>query len=174
MAALVAFALGLVLYAAVIARFDVRQLAVGRGDHWVTGGALGISALAAERITTVAGALDALGGLRPALKDITLALWILTMLWLLVLLVVEARWPRLAFDDRRWSTVFPLGMYSACSFAVGTLEGAGGIVDFARVCVWVALAAWALVAAETVRRLTSGAAAASSSAPSSRPARATP
>lgn len=50
-AALGPFALGLVFYVFVIARFDLRQLGVGRGDHWITGGALAISTLAAARIT---------------------------------------------------------------------------------------------------------------------------
>jgi hypothetical protein len=49
-AALAPFVLGLAFYAFVIARFDFRQLAVGRGDHWITGGALAISTLAAARI----------------------------------------------------------------------------------------------------------------------------
>jgi len=37
-AALAPFLLGLVFYVFVISRFDFRQLGVGRGDHWITGG----------------------------------------------------------------------------------------------------------------------------------------
>ena len=58
-AALVAFGLGLGLYVFVIARFDLHQLVVGRGDHWITGGALGISSLAAARLAGGAGARSA-------------------------------------------------------------------------------------------------------------------
>ena len=61
-AALVPFGLGLGLYVFVIARFDLHQLVVGRGDHWITGGALGISSLAAARIAIAASALGILGG----------------------------------------------------------------------------------------------------------------
>ena len=127
-AALVAFALGLGLYLFVISRFDFRQLAVGRGDHWITGGALGISALAAGKIAAAENALGVLGGGGGALDDIALGLWVLTMLWLLVFVFAEARWPRLEYDARRWSTVFPLGMYAACSFAVGVAAHAGAIL----------------------------------------------
>jgi len=74
------------------------------------------------------------------------------MLWLLVLLVAETRWPRLEYDARRWSTVFPLGMYAACSFAVGVVAHADAIVSFARVSVWIGLASWAIVSAATIRR----------------------
>jgi hypothetical protein len=49
--------LGLCFYVIVIARFDPRQLGVGHGDHWITGGALAISTLAAGRITADAKAL---------------------------------------------------------------------------------------------------------------------
>jgi tellurite resistance protein TehA-like permease len=148
-AALVPFGLGLGLYAFVISDFDLHQLTVARGDHWITGGALGISALAAARIAAAAKALG-LGGGRGVLEDIAIALWILTMLWLLVLLFAEVRWPRLRYDARRWSTVFPVGMYAACSFAVGALAHMGAITSFARVWVWIALASWAIVFLATI------------------------
>jgi len=150
-AALMAFALGLAFYLFVIFRFDFRQLAVGHGDHWITGGALGIAALAAARIAVAAGALGILGGSGGALEDIALGLWALTMLWLLVLLLAEARWPRLAYDDRRWATVFPLGMYAACSFAVGVTAHAGAILSFARAWVWIGLASWVIASVATIR-----------------------
>jgi tellurite resistance protein TehA-like permease len=151
-AALVLFGLGLTFYLFVISRFDVRQLAVGRGDHWITGGALGIAALAAARIAAAASVLGILGGGGGALKDIAIGLWGLTMLWLLVLLLAEARWPRLEYDERRWSTVFPLGMYAACSFAVGGAAHAGAILSFARVAVWIGLSSWVIVSVATIRR----------------------
>jgi hypothetical protein len=141
-AALAPFLLGLCLYAYVIARFDLRQLVAGRGDHWITGGALAISALAAGLITLAARDLHQLVGLGGALKTISFVLWAITMAWLPALLVAEAVRPRLGYELRRWSTVFPLGMYAACSFVVGTVGGAAPITDFARVWVWVAAAGW--------------------------------
>jgi tellurite resistance protein TehA-like permease len=149
-AALVPFGLGLGLYVLVLSRFDFRQLAVGHGDHWITGGALGIAALAAGTIAAGAKALGVLGDGGGALEDMAIALWVLTMLWLLVLLFAEARWRRFGYDARRWSTVFPLGMYAACSFAVGVVAHAGGITAFARVWVWVGTAAWAIVLLATI------------------------
>jgi tellurite resistance protein TehA-like permease len=151
-AALVPFAVGLALYGIVISQFDLRQLVVGQGDHWITGGALGIAALAAAMLASGAHALGVLGGAEGALQDLALALWALTMLWLVVLLYVEARWPRLGYDLRRWSTVFPLGMYAACSFTVGAVTHTGAITSFAQVWVWVGVASWAILLAATSRR----------------------
>jgi tellurite resistance protein TehA-like permease len=152
----VPFGLGLGLYVFVISRFDLHQLGVSRGDHWITGGALGIAALAAARIAAGAKTLGILGGDRGALQDIAVALWVLTMLWLLVLLFAEVPWPRFRYDVQRWSTVFPLGMYAACSFAVGGVAHAGAITSFARVWVWIGFASWAILFVATIRRAIEG------------------
>jgi hypothetical protein len=45
-AAVVAWILGLSAYVVTLTRFDLRQLLTGRGDQWIAGGALAISALA--------------------------------------------------------------------------------------------------------------------------------
>lgn len=150
--ALAPFALGLCFYVFVISRFDMRQLGRGHGDHWITGGALAISTLAAGKITAGARALPILGHGSGALEDLTVGLWILTMLWLPLLLLAETLRPRLPYDVRRWSTVFPVGMYAACSFIVAAVSGAPAIRDFARVWVWVALAVWLAVLMAMLRR----------------------
>ena len=143
--AVVPFVLGLAFYVFAIARFDLRQLTAGHGDHWITGGALAISTLAAGKLLAGAKALAILGGGSGVLKDVALVLWVLTMLWLPVLVVAEITHRRLRYDVRRWSTVFPVGMYAACSFVVGSAAHAGAITSFARVWVWIAVAVWAVV-----------------------------
>ncbi len=150
-ASLGSFCLGLGFYLFVLARFDRRQLAVGHGDHWVTGGALAISTLAAGRITLGAADLSMFGGVG-VLKVVSVTLWVLTLLWLPVLLAAEALHPRLGYDVRRWSTVFPVGMYAACSFIVGTAVDASAISSFARVWVWAGVAVWLVVFAAMLRR----------------------
>ena len=151
-ASLVPFALGLCFYAFVISRFDLHQLWVGHGDHWITGGALAISTLAAGKLSGGAKALATLGGGGGALRDVTVGLWILTMLWLPVLLLAEVLRPRLRYDVRRWATVFPFGMYAACSFVVGLVAHAGAITSFAQVWTWLALAVWVVVFVAMLRR----------------------
>jgi tellurite resistance protein TehA-like permease len=60
------------------------------------------------------------------------------MVWLFPLAAGEVRWPRLSYDVRRWATVFPLGMYAACSLATGQVTGISGIADFSHGWTWVA------------------------------------
>lgn len=151
LASLPPFLLGLGFYLFVLCSFDPGQLAGGRGDHWVTGGALAISAIAAGRITLAYQHLEPSGGAGGALEGVSLALWVLALLWLPVLLAVELRWPRLRYSVRRWSTVFPVGMYAACSFVVGAVDSAPAITRFAHIWVWVALGVWAVVATGLAR-----------------------
>ena len=153
-ATLAPFVLGLCFYVFVISRFDMRQVGRGHGDHWITGGALAISTLAAGKLLAGAKALAILGSGGGVLKVVALGLWVLTMLWLPVLLLAELLRPRLSYDVRRWSTVFPFGMYAACSFVVGAAAQAGAITSFARVWVWVALAVWTVVFVGLIRRTT--------------------
>jgi hypothetical protein len=127
----IALAGGLALYAATIARFDPRELVRGGGDQWVAGGALAIACLACAQL-----AHDALA---------VLPLWIAALAWLPALVGGELARPRTGDRDRRWSTVFPLGMYAACSFAVSLSLGAGGPRIFAEALTPVALTAWGLV-----------------------------
>ena len=132
---------GLGLYGFAAARFDLSQLRFGRGDHWIAGGALAISALSAAKATQAAAALGLFTREHQALTIGTFVLWCGAMVWLPALIVGEIVWPRLDYDLRRWATVFPIGMYSACSLAAGTVTGISGIVTFAQVWAWVALAA---------------------------------
>jgi tellurite resistance protein TehA-like permease len=146
------FVLGLGFYVFIMVRFDRRELVRGRGDHWVTGGALAISALAAGDITLAAGPLRALEGVHTELKLVTLLLWAAAVAWLPVLVGGELLRPRLVYDVRRWSTVFPIGMYATCSFIVGKTAAAPAITDFARFWTWAGVGVWIMVTAATVRR----------------------
>ena len=54
--------------------FDLRELVTGHGDHWVAGGALAISALAAGKVTEAAAALGQFSGQHQILTTSTLVL----------------------------------------------------------------------------------------------------
>lgn len=150
--ALVPFVLGIGFYLFVLRRFDFRQLGVGLGDHWVTGGALAITTVTAGRLALAARTTGALSGEHGLLKTVALVIWCATLVWLPVLLACELVRPRLHYSVRRWSTVFPVGMYAACSFVVGSVAGVPAITDFARVWVWVAVAVWLVVVVAMLRR----------------------
>jgi Voltage-dependent anion channel len=128
----VLFVVGLALYVRACTAFDLAEILRGRGDHWIAGGALAISALACAQLGSGAG-----------WRDATVLLWLGAMAWLPALVAGELARPRLVGAPERWSTVFPLGMYAAMTFAVGALAGTGWMRAFARGWTWVAVAAWA-------------------------------
>ncbi len=152
LAALGGFALGLGFYAAVVSSFDPRQLLVGRGDHWIAGGALAIATLACARITVTTSLVQPLHRAHDPLTTASLALWAAAIAWLPPLLVSEVAAPRFGYDVRRWSTVFPLGMYAVCSFAVARACDISGIADFARAWIWVAFTVWLVSFAHLARQ----------------------
>jgi tellurite resistance protein TehA-like permease len=144
------FVLGVVLYLVVLASFDFRQLLEGGGDHWISGGAIGITAMAAARISIGAHHLHVLGAATGSLRTLSLVLWALAVAWLPPLLAAEVLRPRPRYDVRRWATVFPVGMYAACSFDAGQAARAHGLVEFGRVCVWLGFGLWVVVFAAMV------------------------
>jgi tellurite resistance protein TehA-like permease len=145
--ALVASALGLALYPFSLARFDLHELVAGGGDQWVAGGALAISALAGSEIARAAARTSSLAAAAPAIHTVSVAMWIACMAWLPTLIASELVRPRLRYDLRRWSTVFPVGMYAACSYEVARVSGMSEPRAFADVWTWVGVAVWVSVSA---------------------------
>jgi hypothetical protein len=150
--ALLACVLGLVLYAPLLVRFDRGQVLSGAGDQWIAGGALAISALALSELSAAAGRTSGIRSLVPALHAAALVVWAAGIVWLIVLIVAEIHTPRLRYDPRRWATVFPVGMYGACSFEAGHAAGFSALQTFAHAWAWPALAVWIAVAGGGVAR----------------------
>ena len=138
----VLLAAGLVLYLLVLRRFDLGQLGAGPGDHWVVAGALSISALAAARVTDVAGR-------PPALAALTLAVLAVALAWYAVLVVYELARRRLHYDGRRWSTVFPLGMTSVSAMTAGRICDVPWLHTLGEILLWPAAIAWLAIALAT-------------------------
>ncbi|MGZ3100967.1 tellurite resistance/C4-dicarboxylate transporter family protein [Streptomyces sp. H72] len=157
-ASLVPFFLGIVLYLVALFRFDLRQVARGAGDHWVAGGALAISALAGAKLLAAAGTGMYLWNEDDSavLHDLTVFLLALDLAWYAVLLAAEIAWPRIRYDVRRWSTVFPLGMTAAATLSVAAAVDAPWLDAPGQVLLWIAVAAWLAVAAGAVLQARAG------------------
>ena len=140
-AVLAAFCLGLLLYAAALVRFDPHEVVSGAGDHWVAGGALSISALAASKLLAspvwTGAVYSALRVTAPVLLAVSLA-------WYAVLLYAELRHPRPHYDIRRWATVFPLGMTAVACLSAAEPTGVAGLRPLGEVLLWIAVGAWLL------------------------------
>jgi tellurite resistance protein TehA-like permease len=159
--ALGAWAAGVAAYPAIALTVVMRLR--GRGwhtldftpDHWILMGALAICTLAgADLATSTTGAFTS--SERSGLTAVAWATWSCAgALYVLLAVVTIRRWivssaGRRA-DIRWWASVFPLGMYSACTFALFRMTNIGALEDLAMVIFWPALAAWALAAWMSVR-----------------------
>ncbi|MFD0376252.1 hypothetical protein [Streptomyces sp. NPDC127112] len=148
-AALALFCLGVLLYALALLRFDFREVLGGAGDHWVAGGSLAITALAAAKLT--ASPAGAAGPAHTVLRSATLTALALSLLWYAVLLAAEVRSPRPRYDIRRWSTVFPLGMTATACLTAAPVTGVASLRPLGEVLLWIAVAACALTCAAFLR-----------------------
>lgn len=155
------FAIGLALYAAVIIPLLRRIIGghVGLGghtpDYWITMGALAISALAATHLAEISAGYGGLKWFAALLLTTALGCWTVASSWIPYLGTVEvaraARYPdSLTYESRRWSMVFPLGMYCA---ATQQVAGAAGLTlgPLANLFFWLGLSAWVLTAGAMVR-----------------------
>ncbi len=149
-AALAAFCLGLLLYGTAFARFDLREVVHGAGDHWVAGGALAISSLAGAKLTAVPVWT---GRAHEALRWATLVTLALSLAWYVLLLAAELRQWRPHYDIRRWATVFPLGMTATACLSAAGPTGVPALRALGEPLLWIAVAAWLLTfAAFTANR----------------------
>lgn len=146
-AALMCFVLGLLLYAAAFAHFDLTQIWRGAGDHWVMTGALAISALAGSQLV---GWHPWTGWLDSILRTLTLALVGLNLAFYVLLVVAEVVSFRPGYNLRRWATVFLLGMTAVAALSAGAALDSAWARLLGRALLAVAAATWLLVAAELI------------------------
>jgi tellurite resistance protein TehA-like permease len=114
-------------------------------------GATAITVLSGAHVLRLAPSLPAVEAVRPALEGLTFFLWAFGTWWFPFLFVLTA-WryaaPRgRAFDSSLWSMVFPLGMYGVATDTFGDAAHLPLLRSLASAEVWLALIAWAGVAA---------------------------
>jgi tellurite resistance protein TehA-like permease len=126
--------------------------------YWINMGAMAISTLAGASLAAAAGGSELLTELLPFLKGLTLMFWATATWWLPLLLMLGTwrhgvkRFP-ISYDHGYWGAVFPLGMYSVCTFRLAREFGLLFLTPLAEAFAWVALAAWAVTAIGLSRRL---------------------
>jgi tellurite resistance protein TehA-like permease len=126
--------------------------------YWINMGAMAISTLAGSILIENAADAPFLETLLPFLKGFTVFFWA-TGTWWIPMLVVLGVWRHLymkfplRYEPLYWGTVFPLGMYAACTFEMAHAMSLDFLLPIARGFVYVAVLAWAITFAGLVHNL---------------------
>jgi tellurite resistance protein TehA-like permease len=126
--------------------------------YWINMGAVAISTLAGTALVAAAPHSPVLQELVPFLKGLTLLFWATATWWIPMLVIlgvwrhVYRRFP-LGYDPLYWGAVFPLGMYTVCTFRLTQTIDAPFLVIIPSMFLYVAFAAWSLTMVGLVHQL---------------------
>ena len=162
------FLLGCMLYLLLITLIFYRftfvnvTMAALTPPYWINMGAVAITTLAGARLIIAAPDWSLLNDVLPFLKGFTLFFWAAATWWIPLLLAlgfwrhVYKRFP-LKYDPQYWGMVFPLGMYTVCTFQLSNAIAFPPLLAIPRFFVYLALVGWLAVSVGLVGMLLKGA-----------------
>lgn len=115
--------------------------------YWINMGAMAISTLAGCELAAKYAAIEPVSQLLPFVKGVTVLYWATATWWIPMLLVLGV-WRhgihklQFKYDPLYWGLVFPLGMYSVCSFKLAAVMQIDAITIVARIFVVCGMLGW--------------------------------
>jgi tellurite resistance protein TehA-like permease len=159
-----AYLLGAMLYILFIALILYRWMFLSMQPeklappYWINMGALAITTLAGCRLLLVTKQWSFLEEMSPFIRGFTFFFWV-TCSWWIPLLLSVGFWRHviekvpIAYDPQYWSLVFPVGMYTACTFMLSKVLVLPSLMLIPSITIFFAYLAWALTFVGMFRRL---------------------
>lgn len=117
--------------------------------YWINMGAVAISTLAGTLLVAAAPLSPVVPDILPFVKGLTLLFWATATWWIPMLVIlgvwrhVYRRFP-LEYDPLYWGAVFPLGMYTVCTFRLAAVFDAPVLLGISRTFLYIAITAWSV------------------------------
>ncbi|MDD2279137.1 MAG: tellurite resistance/C4-dicarboxylate transporter family protein [Bacteroidales bacterium] len=120
--------------------------------YWINMGAVAISTLAGSTLILNAPSFELLTSILPFLKGFTLFYWAIGTWWI-PLIVILGIWRHifkqlpLKYHPQYWGMIFPMGMYTVCTFKLSQALGLPFLMAIPSFFVYIAIVAWGIAAA---------------------------
>lgn len=138
--------ISLIFYRYTFFRFSPTDL---MPPYWINMGAVAISTVAGTALLAAGGGSAFMDSLKPFVKGFTILYWATATWWIPMLLVLgiwrhAVRRAPVRYDPLYWGLVFPLGMYSVCTYRLVHTFELPFLAWLSRGFVMVAIIAWLL------------------------------
>ncbi|MDR8390748.1 tellurite resistance/C4-dicarboxylate transporter family protein [Aliifodinibius sp. S!AR15-10] len=131
--------------------------------YWINMGAVAITTLAGSTLLLYSEGSPFLISVEPFLKGFTLFFWSIGTWWIPLLLIlgywrhvvhdVPFPWQSGGYDPSYWGMVFPLGMYTACTWRLAEALDLHFLFTVPRVFIYIAIASWIAIFMGLVRMI---------------------
>jgi tellurite resistance protein TehA-like permease len=158
------WSVGLTLYLLLVSLIFLRWLTIAMTPatlsplYWILMGATAITVLAGAGILGLPARIAAVSAIAGFVKGVCFVFWSFGTWWIPLLLLlgfwrhIMRKWP-LTYEPALWAVVFPVGMYSVSTLTFGKAARLTFTEPLSRGVLWVAIAAWLIVAAACVAGL---------------------